>query len=170
MTVVSLIEVLKKLCEEAVKDMVLPVAVQKGDTEQTSRVPEIYRQRLPQSSAAKKLAPYVIVQAITSKQQQLPGQPKPTHTANIRFIGCVYSEDESEGEIAVLNLLERIKIHLLKQINIGGKFILDCNEPLEMLVYPDDTAPYFAGEMYGTFQLPPIQQEVNFNFEEKRNN
>ena len=61
--------------------------------------------------------------------------------------------------------MDRIQIHLMKQLNIGKCFMLDLNEPFESLVYPDDTAPYYAGEMVGTFQLPPIQQEVNFNFD-----
>lgn len=162
MTRVALVESLKKLVEEAVKDMELPVAVQKGDEETAVRTPEIYRMRLPDSSSAKKLAPYVIIQLIDSKQL-FEAAPKPKYTATVRFICCVYSKDESLGAISLLNLLDRIQIHLLRQLNIGGCFMLDMHEPFEALVYPDDTAPYYAGELVGTFQLPPIQQEVNLD-------
>lgn len=165
MTRVALIEALKNLVETAVKDMKLPVSVQKGDTETEVRVPDVYRMRLPDSSAAKKLAPYVIIQLADSRQYIESGQPKPRFTATVRFICCVYSKDESLGAISLLNLMDRIQIHLMKQLNIGKCFMLDLNEPFESLVYPDDTAPYYAGEMVGTFQLPPIQQEVDLNFD-----
>lgn len=37
--------------------------------------------------------------------------------------------------------------------NLGnGKFIA---------YYPDDTAPYFVGEMISTWKLPPVEREVN---------
>lgn len=162
MTRVALVEALKELCEEAVKDMKLPQAVQKGDVEQKSCIPNVYRMRLPDSRAANKIAPYIIVQLISSQQQLVPGEPKPKYTATVRLICCVYSADESVGAIMLLNLMDRLQIHLMKQIKVGKCFLLDVNEPFEAVVYPDDTAPYFAGELVGTFQLPPIQQEVNF--------
>ncbi len=167
MTAVALVEALNNLCKEAVEGMLLPVSLQSGDKEQITREPEGYRMRLPQSSSAKKLAPYYIVKLAKSNQFHIPGEPKPKHTADVRIIGCVYCDDESLGSMMLLNLLERIKIHIMKQTKVGRTFVLDPNEPFEMIPYDEDTAPYFAGELIGTFQLPPIQQEVDFNFEEK---
>lgn len=167
MTRVALIEALKRMCEEAVAEMKLPVTVQKGDEEEQVRVPEVYRMRLPNSSSAKKLAPYIIVQLIDSKQVHISSEPKPKYTATVRLICCVYCADEELGAIMLLNLLDRLETFILKKTQIGKSFILDVNEPFEAIVYPDDTAPYYAGELIGTFQLPPIQQEVDFNFEEK---
>ena len=167
MTRVALVEALVEMCKEAVKDMKLPQSLQKGDEVEQFRIPEIYRMRLPNSSSAKKLAPYVIVQLIDSKQQHINGEPKPKYTATVRIICCVHCADESLGAIMLLNLLDRIQTHILKKTQIGKSFVLDVNEPFEAIVYPDDTAPFFAGEMVGTFQLPPIQQEVNFNFEKQ---
>lgn len=168
MTRVALVEALKNMCEEAVKDIDLPVSLQKGDEEEQTRVPDVYRMRLPNSSSAKKLAPYVIVQLIDSKQVHIANEPKPKYTAAVRFICCVYCADESLGAIMLLNLMDRIETHILKQTQAGRSFVLDVNEPFEAIVYPDDTAPYFAGELVGTFQLPPIQQEVDFNFEKDK--
>ncbi len=168
MTRVALVEALKELCEEAVKEMKLPQAVQKGDTEQRFSVPTVYRMRIPNSRAADKIAPYVIVQLIDSKQQLVNGEPKPKFTATVRFICCVQCNDESVGAIMLLNLMDRLQIHIMKKLQIGKCFLLDVNEPFESVVYTDDTAPYFGGELIGTFQLPPIQQEVNFDFEKQR--
>lgn len=38
---------------------------------------------------------------------------------------------------------------------------LDLEAGLETIVYPDDTAPYFVGEMISTWMLPPVEREVN---------
>lgn len=57
MTSVVLLEQLKAFTEKIMADMILPVAMQQGDTEQAYRAPEVYLMRLPDSRAAKKKAP-----------------------------------------------------------------------------------------------------------------
>ena len=57
---------------------------------------------------------------------------------------------------------------LLEQVQIGKEFVLDEQEGVESVVYPDDTAPYYAGEMIGTFHIRPIQREVDFFGKENR--
>ncbi len=59
-------------------------------------------------------------------------------------------------------------MRLLKAVMFPPCFTLDPDIGLEEFVYPDGTAPYFGGEMVGTFHLPPIEQEVNFFEENKR--
>lgn len=162
MTRVGLIEALKQMCEEAVEKMRLPVAVQKGDTKRQFKKPEIYGMRLPNSSNADKYVPYIIVQFINSSHVQKEGT-NPVYTAAVRFIFAVYSEDEQEGAIMLLNVMDRVQQKLLKKVQVGKVFLLNVHEPLETLVYPDNTAPYFAGEMIGTFILPPTEREVDFS-------
>lgn len=163
MTRVKLIHELKLFCEDAVKDMKLPLAVQKGDTETQTRAPNVYLMRLPDSKAAQKLAPYIIVQLIDSKHQRSDSNlPNPAYTTTVRFIFCVYSKDEQEGAIMLLNVMDRVQERLLEEIQIGDNFTLDEHEGIESVVYPDDTAPYYAGEMIGTFHIKPIQREVDF--------
>ena len=60
MTSVVLLEQLKAFTEKIMADMILPVAMQQGDTEQAYRAPEVYLMRLPDSRSAKKKAPYII--------------------------------------------------------------------------------------------------------------
>ena len=69
-----------------------------------------------------------------------------------------WAEDESEGAMCVLNLLTRIRVALLKDGVVGGQFVL--KSPLEMIVYPDSTAPYYLGEMMTTWAMPIIESEV----------
>ena len=49
MTSVVLLEQLKAFTEKIMTDMIFPVAMQQGDTEQSYRAPEVYLMRLPDS-------------------------------------------------------------------------------------------------------------------------
>ena len=73
MTSVVLLEQLKAFTEKIMADMILPVAMQQGDTEQAYRAPEVYLMRLPDSRAAKKKAPYIIHRVIPLETEQQPG-------------------------------------------------------------------------------------------------
>ena len=110
-----MLEDLKRLCEEAVKKMIMPVQLQKGDAKAESRAPEVYKMRLPHSNDAKKYAPYIIIQIIDSKHIQPEGQ-RPVYTATVRFVFAVYGEDEQEGSIMLMNIIDRVRYKLLKQV------------------------------------------------------
>lgn len=157
-----LLQGLKELCIDATKNFELPTSVQKGDASQEVRAPEVYKMRLPKSSAAKKRAPYIIIQFVNGRDKQTHGKWSDA-TSLVRFIFCVYSEDEQEGSLQLLNVMDAVRIRLLKTCIVENCFKLDTNAGLESLVYPDDTAPYFAGEMIATFFSPPIEREVPLN-------
>ena len=165
----DLLLALKEFIEEAIKDLKLPVRSQSKedeaavaeDPDMEYRVPEVYRMRLPNSKEAKKKAPYVLVQLITTGDMQDERKIDDSYTV-IRIILCTYNKDEQEGALALLNLASRIRIALLKKCTVGenNAFLLDKTEKLEFMAYPDDTAPYYAGEMIGVWHLPPIKREV----------
>ncbi len=160
MTRVNLLETLKVETELATQDLFLPVAKQREDPlEPEPRTPEVFLMRLPDSQSAKKKAPYVLHQFITGKDSQ-PAKTITNAEATVRTIFCVYHQDEQQGGLALLGLMERLRIHLLKKRVIGKQFQLDMEAGLESLVYPDDTAPYFAGEMISTWKLPAVEREV----------
>ena len=73
--------------------------------------------------------------------------------------------DEQEGGLALLNLMERLRIALLEQRSIGKQFRLDLEAGLESLVYPEDTAPYYAGEMISVWKLPVIERKAPYGKE-----
>ena len=116
--------------------------------------------RLPESAAAKKYAPYILIQYVSGTDKQTHGHYSDSTTL-IRFIFCVYNTNEESGAAMLLNLMETIRIALLKEVVIDKKFKLDTDAGLESMPYPDDTAPYFAGEMIGTFIEAPIEREVS---------
>lgn len=159
MNAVYLLDSLKTFTEDAIKDLILPVRIQKGDTEQAYRPAAVYKMRLPDSTSAQKKVPYIIHQILTGKDQQTQGQ-RIDANVQVRSIFAVYNEDEQEGGLMLLNLMERYRIAILKQVVIGDQFALDLESGVERIVYPDDTAPYYMGEMVTTWKMPPVQREV----------
>lgn len=162
MTRVMLLWALKDFTLDATRDLLLPVRVQSAEEEPQERPAEVHLMRLPDSSAAKKKAPYIIHQVITGKDEQKPGK-RQTSSAEVRSIFCVYDPDEEEGSLLLLNLMERVRIALLKQGVLDNRYQLDLEAGLETVSYPDDTAPYYAGEMASRWRLPGIVREVSAN-------
>ncbi len=161
MTANKLLDELKAASKKAVQDMLLPVALQEADTEQQYRTADVYKMRLPDSSSAKKKAPYIIHQVVTTKTVLSPGQRFPVTSTVIRSIFAVYGLDEQEGALLLLNLMDRVKIELERQAVIGNQFQLDLSAGIETMVYPDNTAPYFIGEMSTTWNSRAVRREVS---------
>lgn len=153
MTAVILLEQLATFTEEATKDLIMPTKMQDGDDEPIFRSAEVHKMRLPDSRSAKKKAPYIIHQVITGKDTT-------ASSAVVRSIFCVYNEREDEGGLMLLNLMERLRIALLKAGTVGEQFTLDINAGMERMIYPDDTAPFYAGEMISTWKMPRVEREV----------
>lgn len=159
MTKNVLLDVLAAFTSDAVSDLILPVRASKAVPDPEDRAAEVYKMRLPDSKSAKDKAPYILHQIITGGDKQPSGQ-KIDCRATVRSIFVVYDDDESEGALNLLNLMERLRIRLLQQVVIGEQFELNLQEGVETMIYPDDTAPYFMGEMVTVWNLPPVQREV----------
>lgn len=156
---ITLLEQLKEDTDKAVKDLIMPVRVQSVSEEQQYRAADVYLMRLSDSSAAKKKAPYIIHQVITGKDSQQRGS-RADSICTVRSIFCVYNDDEQEGGLMLLNLMERLRIYLLQRVVIGGKYQLNLEAGLETLIYPNESAPYYVGEMVSTWDMPSVEREV----------
>lgn len=157
----KLLDDLKSFTEEVTKDLILPVRAQKNNPDPKPRAADVYKMRLPDSKSSTLKAPYILHQVITGNDTQPSGQ-RIDCRATVRSIFVVYCEDEQEGGMNLLNLMERLRIALLKQCVIGNQYELNLQEGVDTMIYPDDTAPYFMGEMVTTWNLPPVQREVSF--------
>ena len=155
-----LLEALSAFTADAESGLLLPTRVQSKDEEQEYREPLVFKMRLPDSKSATKKAPYILHQLITESDKQQERNLTEA-TAVVRSIFCVYSIDEQEGAIMLLNMYERFRIKLLKECVIDHKFELNKQEGLEFMAYPDDTAPYYAGEAITTWRMPAIEREVS---------
>ena len=162
MTSNELLNALKTFTEDAVKDLLLPVRFQKSDEEPPEdRAPLVFQMRLPDYKSATKKAPYILHQKVTSKDSQEPGQ-RSTSEAVIRTVFCVYDEDEQQGGLSLNEVMDRVRIPLLRQRILAGQFelLMDGDHAPQSLVYTEETAPYYIGEMVTTWRLPPIEREV----------
>lgn len=157
MTPIILLDELAKFIKEATKDLLLPVQTNRNGTEIKERPPGVYKMRLPTVEAETKRIPYVLLQFIKQTDTQKAGK-RPESTCMVRIIAATYSENGEEGALALLNLLSRIRIALMKDNIIGGKFLMKPG--LEMIIYPDSTKPYYLGEMMTEWSMPIIESEV----------
>lgn len=157
MTPFTLLDALKQFIESETKDLILPVRVDRNGTGPKERAPEVHLMRLPKKDDQTKKIPYVLLQFIKSEDDHQPGE-RVQSKCWVRIIAATYAEDESEGSLAVLNVLTRIRLALLRAGIIGKQFIL--RPPLEVIVYPDSTPPYYLGEMMSVWGAPGIESEV----------
>jgi hypothetical protein len=162
MTKIVLLERLKDETETAIADLLMPVRMQKEDNnvQPPPRPAAVYLMRLPEMGSTQKKAPYIIHQVVTGRDVQEAGSPAEA-SAVVRTIFCVYNDKEDEGGLMLLNLMERLRIYLLEKVVVGEQFRLDLTQGVETLIYPDDTAPYYMGEMISTWGIPRVRREVN---------
>lgn len=155
-----LLELLSEMVREADVNREYEEDVQKGDKERVSTPLKRYKMRLPNSRQSYKNAPYCLLQYISGISRQQPGK-RTEASATVRLIFCTQNENEEEGALELLNMMEAVTQRLLQDPFMGYGFILDREAGLEDLVYPDDTRPYYAGEIVATFSIHETERNVN---------
>lgn len=153
-----LLDALKLRQEQLTKDMIMPVKPQKG-VETVDRAPEVFTGNLPDRASETTKAPYIVNMVLNSTFRQLEGE-QPEGFCTIRSVVCVYNELHDEGAKSVLNILERIRINLQQFPILDRRYELDMETGIQDVCYPDDTAPFFMGEMITVWKLPPVKREV----------
>ena len=163
MTKNDLLETYKRFTEATLNNLILPVQQQREDKIPPGpRAPEVHIMGLEDFSAAKKKAPYIFHQVITARDWWTPGTPRPDSQATVRSVAAVYHLNSQEGQLALLEIFERMRTALLKHGVIGGRFKLDYSEGIEYLIYPDNIPPFYAGEMITVWKLPLVEREVKY--------
>ena len=153
-----LLDALKLRQEELTSNMIMPVKPQKG-VETQDRAPEVFTYRLPDRASETTKAPYIVNMVLNSTFRQLPGE-EPEGFCTIRSVVCVYNERHDEGAKWVLNILEKIRISFQQDPILDRRYELDMETGIQDLCYPDDTAPFYMGEMITVWKLPPVKREV----------
>lgn len=157
MTPVILLKRLKEFIEDQTKDLILSVKVKGGGDGPKERAPQVHVMRLPDKDAETALIPYILLQFIKGTDIQEAGE-RPESECNVRIVVATYSEDGGEGATDVLNVITRIRTALLKAGVVGEQFLI--KKPVEYIVYPDSTAPYYLGEMMTLWEIPAIERET----------
>lgn len=168
-TKVGLLYALKDFTAQTVKDLRMPVKRQKQDErEPDPRTAKVYMVSLPDMASFEKKAPFILHQAVTSEdglENANKGIGREARlemqcTAVIRSVFCVYHPNEQEGGLALLNLMEEMRVALLMYPILNNVFRLDLKAGINQMVYPETgergTAPFYLGEMVTTWNLPPV--------------
>ncbi len=158
MTAINLLDCLEEFVKEKTADIKLQVRVRNRDPKEIKeRAADVYKMRLPKKEDQTEKVPYILLQFLTGKDDKGDGEPEESE-CKIRIVVATYSEDGGEGSLDVLNVLLRIRSELKKAGVVGERFVL--HNPLEYIVYPDSTEPYFLGEMVTNWSIPTTEREV----------
>lgn len=165
MTSNDLLFAMKEFTEKVISEVLLPVKMQQSDSEQPSdRVATVYVMRLPDSKSSTKKAPYILHQKVNDDVSQPPGK-RTSREVTVRSVFCVYDPDEQRGGLSLNELMERFLIGILKERVLAEQYalVMDSGKNPQSVVYPDDTAPYYIGEMVTVWSLPPVEREVRLH-------
>lgn len=157
---VMLLEALKVRQTEDLADLLMPT-VPKKDKPSVLRPVEIFKGKLPDRKSETEKAPYIVNAVLNSNFYRDPGE-EPTSEVTVRSTLCVYNENNEEGTLMLLNLLERLRISYTKNPIVDGVFecLFDKEHPIQDLIYPDETMPFFMADQVTVWSLPPVEREV----------
>lgn len=161
MTKQNFLDALCDFSRETLKDLSLPVEIQEDDTEvRPPRAPDVYDMGLPSYTLEEKKLPYVIHQIVTAKDVFPQGGARPESQTVVRSVFGVYHWDSHEGPLALLGMIERMRLGLWRQRVLGKQFTLDVKQGLDYLIYEKQFPPYYLGEMLSSWILPNIALEL----------
>lgn len=102
--------------------------------------------------------PYIIVRVVDGG---VASEDEPDTCRIVLVVGVYDEQSDRQGNKIVLNVLQRIRTHLLSKRIINKQFRIDY--PCEWSVYDDeDLHPYYFGAVETNWTLPAIRQEVEF--------
>lgn len=138
MTITLLIMAIQKFLKEQLADDMLPV-------------PPVLLGYLPQSNAGNTGYPVIKIRPAEGEGDSGQGQ------IQIKLQFGAQSEDDT-GLIDMLNLMERVRILLLRKRVLEQQFVMDAN--WKMKLNEEHPAADWGGELTTTWVLPQIRPEV----------
>ena len=151
MTGLNVLDAAAAFIGTATKDIILTSRERGADNKYITRPAHIYKMRLPDKEAETKQVPYILLQLVKGDDDDK------TNKAQIRVVIATFSDEAPEGATNVAVIITRIQTELRKAGFIENKYGV---EKIEYLIYGDELAPYYMGEMMITFDLPTIHREV----------
>ncbi|OKP67575.1 hypothetical protein A3842_28145 [Paenibacillus sp. P3E] len=138
MTITLLIMAIKKFLEKELADDMLPV-------------PPVLLGYLPQSTLSNPVYPVIMIRPAEGEGDISKGQ------IQIKLLFGTQSDDSS-GLIDLINLMERVRILLLRQRVLEQKYAMDGSWKCKL--NDEHPSSEWGGELTTTWALPQIRQEV----------
>lgn len=165
MASVHLLQSLKLLVEEAVKNMELSdgqeVRVFLGYLP-AKQVPEplegVEPERIQKPRQPSERFPYVIIRIMEGNELNDDAVCK------VMFGFGAYDNDQDyNGYINVANMIERVKNKILSTGLVAGRYEISNSDRITWKIYEEQPFPLFEGEMTTFWTLPGISREVNLD-------
>lgn len=153
-TQIELLNSLKEYLKEKTKNLILTARAEKNSLQEAKKPPFIFIGDLPQLNERTTRVPYILIKLVQGKDEL------DESTCNIRIIAVTYNRNNDECYMECLNVIEKIRENLLKDVVVGERFL--CRKPLEYLIYEDDIKPYCIGELMTVWEIPQVMREVDF--------
>lgn len=170
-TKVGLLYALKAFTEQETGDILLPVKCQSKDgKEPEPRPAAVFTARLPDMASYEKKTPFILHQVVTgedaiknvNKGTGMQIRRELESLCVVRSVFCVYNRNEEEGGMALLNLMEEMRVAVQLSPVLNNLFELDLDEGVSQMIYPETgergTAPYYLGEMVTVWKMPPVKR------------
>lgn len=119
-------------------------------------VPNVHLGYLPEKTAENRQQeeyPFILLRPIEGEGTE------EQYRVKLLLLFATKSDDDS-GFLDVLNLMERVRIMLLKKRLIDNRFYMEM--PYKWKFYDEQAQPEWFGEAVTTWSLPHVQEEVDY--------
>lgn len=158
MTPIFLLDSLKEYVIDVTRNLQQETKAKRND-EKTIESIQVFIGNPPvKDGVGTKYIPYIILRLLHGADEQIEGSNEKS-TVKVRMIIATRGDNCEESYKAAINVIDRLRISLLKDRVIDRKYTLKM--PVEYVVYEDDTGPFTIGEIITTWEIPSIRQEVN---------
>lgn len=159
MTANDFLDAMKAFTERVTKDVILPCFMERDDEEPCFKPAAVYKQRVPEVAQFEKKVPYIMHQVVTTSTGQKPGERTRSKLV-LRTVFCIYHPKEEEGSLTLLELAERFRIAVLKERIVDGRYEINlADSQLELLMYPEESDPFYAAEIITEWSMPAVERE-----------
>lgn len=154
-----LMETLKGFVQDDLKEMRLKVKQE----EWASKVPlerpvQVYTYMTPVPTDNTELVPYILLRPVKGSDTSDEDSGLPESTVTIMGYIAVYDRNPQEGQMAVLNIIEKLRLDLLSRRVIGGEY--ELQEPFEYKFYDDIILPYHEAEFTTIWRMQPVKRII----------
>lgn len=153
MTAIALLEALRARAE-----VILSGLWEENKNREWTR-PAVYMLHLPDKELEKPRVPYVLVQ-FAGARDFLDEHRERACEIKARFVVAAYNPENPATSLGALEILERLRVGLLRFPLVADRFTLDEAAGIEREVYAADEPPYFFGALRAVYRAPAVDKEL----------
>lgn len=158
MGLVNLMETVRNFIEDDLKEIRLKVKQAEWNDQPLERAVKVFAYMTPNPSDNTEAVPYILLQFVKGADDEDKETSIQESTATIRGYIALYDWEAKEGQMAILNVIEKLRLDLLSRGVIGGKY--ELLKPFEYRFYDDMTMPYHEAEFIMNWRIQPVKRII----------